>query len=209
MKYIHLNCIIVLLATGMTNAFSVAPSSRSICSQRLETALSMALFDGIKDAFSAPPTSAIDAERETPIDRWMGWNVKPMDDASQKGAKSDEVFVDSMDAVNYLSTDLPKPMGIVFEENDDEYGGIFVLSLTEGGAAEQDGKIKPGDQLVAVNDVKVTGLEFDPALGKIIKSESEKTKLTLFRGNQEQLYGPTGASQEWLDEFISKDVVKS
>jgi uncharacterized protein (DUF1778 family) len=32
------------------------------------------LFDGVKEAFSAPP-SQLDSERETPIDRWMGWSV--------------------------------------------------------------------------------------------------------------------------------------
>jgi len=96
-------------------------------------------------------------------------------------------------------------MGIVFEENDEEYGGIFVLSLTEGGIAEQDGTIKPGDQLVAVNKSKVAGFAFDPALGEIVKSEEEVTNLVVFRGTQEQLYGPTGASQEWLDEFVAKN----
>lgn len=210
MKYIYLNCIIVLSATTLISAFSVshqsqfAISNRMICHQRAETALSMGLFDGVKGAFSAPPSSAIDSERETPIDRWMGWNVKPMDDASQQGPNKDDGFVDSMDAVNYVTASIAKPMGIVFEENDEEFGGIFVLSLTEGGVSEQDGNIKPGDQLVAVNDVNVNGFKFDPALNEIIKSESETTKLTLFRGTQEQLYGPTGASQEWLEEFISK-----
>ena len=45
------------------------------------TALHMGLFDGVKDAFSAPALerSAIDAERETPIDRWMGWSVAATD----------------------------------------------------------------------------------------------------------------------------------
>lgn len=164
----------------------------------------MGLFDGVKDAFSAPPASAIDSERETPIDRWMGWNVKPMDDGSAAVAKQDDSFIDSMDAVNYVVTHLAKPMGIVFEENDEEYGGIFVLSLTEGGIAEQDGKIKPGDQLVAVNTQKVAGYAFDPALGTIVESSEEKTKLVVFRGTQEQLYGPTGASKEWLDEFVAE-----
>ena len=44
---------------------------------RSSTALQMGLFDGVKDAFVAPALerSAIDAERETPIDRWMGWSV--------------------------------------------------------------------------------------------------------------------------------------
>ena len=51
-------------------------------------------------------------------------------------------------------------MGIVFEENDEEVGGIFVLSLSEEGAAKLDSTIKPGDQLVAVNTHKVSGLSF-------------------------------------------------
>jgi hypothetical protein len=39
----------------------------------------MGLFDGVKDAFSAPALerSILDAERETPIDRWFGWSVAP------------------------------------------------------------------------------------------------------------------------------------
>ena len=41
------------------------------------TALNMGLFDGVKDAFSAPALArgTLDSERETPIDRWMGWSV--------------------------------------------------------------------------------------------------------------------------------------
>lgn len=54
------------------NAFSVTPLFG-----RPSTALNMGLFDGVKEAFSAPALerSSIDAERETPIDRWMGWSV--------------------------------------------------------------------------------------------------------------------------------------
>ena len=110
-----------------------------------------------------------------------------------------------MDGVNYITAHLGKPMGIVFEENNEECGGIFVLSLTKGGIAESDGTVKPGDQLVAVNRSKVAGFAFDPALGEIVASKEEKTKLVLFRGTQEELYGPTGASQEWLDDFVAKE----
>ena len=38
----------------------------------------MGLFDGVKDAFSAPALAGrgtLDSDRETPIDRWMGWSV--------------------------------------------------------------------------------------------------------------------------------------
>ena len=40
-----------------------------------------------------------------------------------------------MDEKNYVGVSLSKPMGIVFEENDSEFGGIFVQSLTDGGIA--------------------------------------------------------------------------
>lgn len=169
-------------------------------SRQSQMPLQMGLFDGMKEAFSAPASMSLDSERETPIDRWMGWNVKS--EEQQKVASSPANFVDSMDAVNYISAQLTKPMGIVFEENDEEFGGIFVLSLSEAGAAEKEGTIKPGDQLVAVNDKKVAGLTFDEALGCIIEASTENTKLTFFRGNEKQLYGPTGASKEWLDEYI-------
>jgi len=114
---------------------------------------------------------------------------------------ADADFVDSMDAKNYVTVELEKPMGIVFEENEEEFGGIFVQSLKEGSKAE--GMLQPGDQLVVVSGSKVSGLSFDDALGAIVDDESPKTKLVLFRGTAQQFYGPTGASQEWLDEFIA------
>jgi hypothetical protein len=51
------------------------------------TALQMGLFDGVKEAFSAPALerSTIDAERETPIDRWMGWSVVREDQVEPAG----------------------------------------------------------------------------------------------------------------------------
>lgn len=58
----------LLLIAATVSGFSVQPQSA-----RPSTALN-GLFDGVKDAFGAPP-SEIAAERETPIDRWMGWSV--------------------------------------------------------------------------------------------------------------------------------------
>jgi len=164
----------------------------------------MGLFDGVKEAFSAPALerSEIDSSRETPIDRWMGWSVKSEDEKAKEEAVATN-FIDSMDNKNYVTVELGKPMGIIFEENDEKYGGIFVLELKEGGVAAKDGQLQPGDQLVAVGTTKVAGRTFDEALGAIVDSDAEKTKLILFRGNAKDLYGPTGASQEWLDEFIS------
>lgn len=114
-------------------------------------------------------------------------------------------YVDSMDSTNYVAVELEKPMGIVFEENDEEFGGIFVQSLKEDGVAANHGIVLAGDQLVAVGTDKVSGMSFDEALGKIVESQTAKTKLVMFRGSAKQFYGPTGASQEWLDEFIGGD----
>jgi hypothetical protein len=65
----------ILLVSGLVTqaaAFCVVPPSRA-----RTTDLHMGLFDGVKEAFSAPALerSAIAADRETPIDRWMGWSV--------------------------------------------------------------------------------------------------------------------------------------
>lgn len=207
--------ILALLITNGVQSFSfLTPTRRNglaIMSKRIKsstsTTLKMGLFDGVKDAFGAPALeqSILDKERETPIDRWFGWNaVGSKDESSSSPVARAEKFVDSMDSANYISVELEKPMGVVFEENDENVGGIFVLSLKEGGIAEKNGVLKPGDQLVAVGETKVTGNSFDEALGTIINSEKEKTRLILFRGSAKDLYGPTGASQEWLDEFISK-----
>eukprot|EP00549_Striatella_unipunctata_P020679 CAMPEP_0118687076 /NCGR_PEP_ID=MMETSP0800-20121206/8179_1 /TAXON_ID=210618 ORGANISM="Striatella unipunctata, Strain CCMP2910" /NCGR_SAMPLE_ID=MMETSP0800 /ASSEMBLY_ACC=CAM_ASM_000638 /LENGTH=169 /DNA_ID=CAMNT_0006584215 /DNA_START=171 /DNA_END=683 /DNA_ORIENTATION=+ len=167
----------------------------------------MGLFDGVKDAFSAPALerSVLDAERETPIDRWMGWSVKK-EDEMQAGEAVPANFIDAMDGENYVKVALEKPMGIIFEENDETFGGIFIQSLKEGGKAEVEGTLVPGDQLVAVGAVKVSGLPFDEALGAILADGASKTTLLLFRGSADQFYGPTGASQEWLDEYIASSV---
>jgi C-terminal processing protease CtpA/Prc len=113
-------------------------------------------------------------------------------------------YVDSMDEKNYIGVTLAKPMGIVFEENDSEFGGIFVQSLTEDGIASKDGTIQDGDQLVTVGNKNVNGLDFDDALAAIIESDGDKTNLTLFRGTAKQFYGPTGPSKDWLTAFAEK-----
>lgn len=117
-------------------------------------------------------------------------------------------FIDSMDEKNYVSVELQKPMGIIFEENDPEFCGIFVQSLKEDGVAEENGQLKAGDQLIAVGNKSVTGLDFDDALGAILDSTDEKTKLTLFRGSAKQFYGPTGPSKDWLTAFVEKGGVE-
>mmetsp|Transcript_17775 Transcript_17775/g.36598 ORF Transcript_17775/g.36598 Transcript_17775/m.36598 type:complete len:211 (-) Transcript_17775:183-815(-) len=196
MKGTSTTAIILASTTAAVSSFSVLPTQHA----RSQTEL-YGLFDGVKDAFTQPP-SELESGRETPIDRWMGWSVVSENDVKEIAEPKD--FVDSMDEKNYIGVSLAKPMGIVFEENDSEYGGIFVQSVSEEGAAAKNGLLQTGDQLVAVGTKSVTGLDFDDALAAIIESEDEFTSLSLFRGSANQFYGPTGPSKEWLVQFCEK-----
>jgi len=77
---------------------------------------------------------------------------------------------------------MAKPLGIVFEEI--EIGnGVYVQDLVEGGFADTQGKIQPGDVLVGVTAIKVVGakwerrmlparkFDFDTAVGAIGSNE--------------------------------------
>lgn len=192
--------LVAATATSCAHAFvpAMSPPANPM-------ALNMGLFDGVKEAFvsGGDGTGDLSAERETPIDRWMGWNAKSTDGPKEVvGSKGPVDFIDSMDAKNYVATSLSKPMGIVFEENDSEFGGIFVLEVSEGSSAESNGIVRPGDQLVSAGGVKVSGMQFDEALAKIVESTEAEISLLFFRGPAKFLYGPAGASREWLDEFI-------
>jgi S1-C subfamily serine protease len=114
-----------------------------------------------------------------------------------------------MNERSYVAVALAKPMGIVFEENDAEFGGIFVQSLKEGGVAAINGVLQAGDQLVSVGSNPVSGLPFDDALAAILDTSMDKeVKLVLFRGGSTQFYGPTGPSKAWLTDFCAKGGVE-
>eukprot|EP00618_Florenciella_parvula_P018706 CAMPEP_0119468016 /NCGR_PEP_ID=MMETSP1344-20130328/1955_1 /TAXON_ID=236787 /ORGANISM="Florenciella parvula, Strain CCMP2471" /LENGTH=226 /DNA_ID=CAMNT_0007500447 /DNA_START=65 /DNA_END=745 /DNA_ORIENTATION=+ len=163
--------------------------------------VNMGLFDGLKEAFNPDAESqAIDEDRETPFDRWMGISTK----REEAAAETKTAFVDSMAEANYQNVALSKPMGVVFEENDPSTGGVFIASLADGGAAAVEGSLKTGDQLVAVNGVSVRGLSFDDCLSKIVGVEGSTVSLLCFRGGVGNLYGNLGPSDEWLSEFLDK-----
>ena len=67
---------LLLAASPLSSAF-LPPNIRP-----RSTALSMGLFDGVKEAFGADGMGELDGDRETPIDRWMGWNAKKGDGSS-------------------------------------------------------------------------------------------------------------------------------
>ena len=93
-----LTSTIAIVSLTQTNAFAPSPlkatttaTTTIIATKNNHKSTQLyGLFDGIKDAFVAPALerSTLDAERETPIDRWMGWNVKSSDSPSIAQGKS-------------------------------------------------------------------------------------------------------------------------
>ena len=88
--------LLCLLGISTTRAFSPSVWPARYYSRNVEV---KGMFDGIKDAFSAEDADmAIDMDRETPFDRWMGINTK----SSIERKKQIDTFVDSMAEENYL-----------------------------------------------------------------------------------------------------------
>ena len=77
MKGTSTTAIILASTTAAVSSFSVLPTQHA----RSQTEL-YGLFDGVKDAFTQPP-SELESGRETPIDRWMGWSVVSENDVKE------------------------------------------------------------------------------------------------------------------------------
>lgn len=103
-----------------------------------------------------------------------------------------------MNAANYVTVHLPKPMGIGVNGNIAAYGGLYIEFVKDNSAAS--GRLVVGDQLVVVQQKVVAGMPFNDALGTIVNTTTETVELTVFRGTAKQLYGPMGATQEWLEK---------
>ena len=122
----------------------------------------------------------------------------------KRSKKSRRPKIKPYDSYYRCGINLPKPMGIIFEENDPGTGGVFVASLADGGAAAADATLKAGDQLVAVAGSTCKGADFDGCLGAIPACPQTETRLVFFRGPAPSLYGSLGASDAWFAEFLSK-----
>ncbi|MBN3310241.1 MPDZ protein, partial [Amia calva] len=68
-------------------------------------------------------------------------------------------------------------LGIAISEEDTK-GGVVIKSLTEHGAAGQDGKIKVGDKILAVDDESVVGCQVEKVINLLKKAKST-VKLTV------------------------------
>ena len=71
--------VAVATTTSCARAFVTSPTTASRIPS-IVSSLNMGMFDGAKEAFKADTgMGELDGDRETPIDRWMGWNVKDAD----------------------------------------------------------------------------------------------------------------------------------
>jgi hypothetical protein len=92
---------VVSIGSSAISAARTTTRTKTTTSSTTTTAL-YGLFDGVKDAFSAPTLerSKIDAERETPIDRWMGWSVASENKKGQQQSKAIGTFFRLLPANN-------------------------------------------------------------------------------------------------------------
>jgi len=76
---------------------------------------------------------------------------------------------------------LSKPLGLVLEEfGSGGTSGVVVVSLVEGGAAEESGDVLPGDRLSRVDGADVSKLDFDTVM-EVLAAAPETLALRLSR----------------------------
>lgn len=81
---------------------------------------------------------------------------------------------------NIQNVEIPKDqggIGIAISE-EDTLNGVVIQSLTEYGAAGKDGRIKVGDQILAVDDEIVVGYPIEKFIG-LLKTSKPTVKLTI------------------------------
>ncbi|XP_075059099.1 tyrosine-protein phosphatase non-receptor type 13 isoform X3 [Mixophyes fleayi] len=84
--------------------------------------------------------------------------------------------------------------------------GIFISSITPGGPADLDGRLKPGDRLISVNSVSLEGVSHQAALD-ILQSSPEDVTLLVSQPKEEALkeHQLNGLKNQPWGPFPSKD----
>ncbi|XP_059110465.1 multiple PDZ domain protein [Peromyscus eremicus] len=115
--------------------------------------------------------------------------------------------VDLSSLTNVYHLELPKDqggLGIAISE-EDTLGGVVVKSLTEHGGAAKDGRLKAGDQILAVDDEVVAGCPVEKFIN-LLKTAKTTVKLTVRVGNPACQAVPSTAS---ADSGEKKDSTQS
>mmetsp|Transcript_35244 Transcript_35244/g.54107 ORF Transcript_35244/g.54107 Transcript_35244/m.54107 type:complete len:285 (-) Transcript_35244:174-1028(-) len=92
---------------------------------------------------------------------------------------------DDLDDIGF-PVSVPKPLGVIFEENYEPYKGL-VISDVEPGLNGGKAGMRMGDNLMVINGEPVIGKSFEYVMGKLIDSEGT-LELQFFRGPVRNLY---------------------
>uniref|UniRef100_A0A2K6P310 Multiple PDZ domain protein n=1 Tax=Rhinopithecus roxellana TaxID=61622 RepID=A0A2K6P310_RHIRO len=128
--------------------------------------------------------------------------VEPLPSASENlQNKETEPTVTTSDAAVDLSSfknvqhlELPKDqggLGIAISE-EDTLSGVIIKSLTEHGVAATDGRLKVGDQILAVDDEIVVGYPVEKFIS-LLKTTKTTVKLTIHAENPDSQAVPSAA----------------
>nr|XP_009670819.1 PREDICTED: multiple PDZ domain protein isoform X2 [Struthio camelus australis] len=156
----------ILYGRTHQNASSIikcAPSKVKIIFIRNKDAVNqMAVCPG-KSVESSPCTSGTLQNQETDL-----------------SATNVNAFADFSSYKNIQHVELPKDqggLGIAISE-EDTINGVVIKSLTDHGAAAKDGRIKVGDQILAVDDEVVVGYPIEKFIS-LLKTSKTTVKLTI------------------------------
>ncbi|XP_045419920.1 multiple PDZ domain protein isoform X1 [Lemur catta] len=102
--------------------------------------------------------------------------------------------VDLSSFKNVQHLELPKDqggLGIAISE-EDTLSGVIIKSLTEHGVAAKDGRLKVGDQILAIDDEIVVGYPVEKFIS-LLKTTKTTVKLTIHAENQDSQPVPSAA----------------
>jgi hypothetical protein len=108
-----------------------------------------------------------------------------------------------VERVDSYSVRVPKPLGVIFGENEEPYFGLVVDDVAEGYNGGKAG-LRVGDQLLAVDGIVVVGKDFDSAMD-LLQQGSGSLELTLYRGPVRQLFTILGNRLEEGESIQEED----
>ncbi|XP_004416751.1 PREDICTED: multiple PDZ domain protein isoform X2 [Odobenus rosmarus divergens] len=117
-------------------------------------------------------------------------------EAEPSGTTSDAA-VDLCSFKNVQHLELPKDqggLGIAISE-EDTLSGVVIKSLTEHGVAAKDGRLKVGDQILAIDDEVVVGYPVEKFIS-LLKTAKTTVKLSIHAENRDPLAGTANGEQK-------------
>ncbi|XP_021538090.1 LOW QUALITY PROTEIN: multiple PDZ domain protein [Neomonachus schauinslandi] len=117
-------------------------------------------------------------------------------EAEPSGTTSDAA-VDLCSFKNVQHLELPKDqggLGIAISE-EDTLSGVVIKSLTEHGVAAKDGRLKVGDQILAIDDEVVVGYPVEKFIS-LLKAAKTTVKLSIHAENRDPQAGTASGEQK-------------